>query len=343
MDFQDDPQAAGKYARTALALIQQHKISPVPKSFAVFYAHASADYEALSAELGPILETGAAVSDEVISRLFAEHFELGREAEAIRETSEKMEKAIAAIDQMMVKASENADQYGNHLESFSDQLSEDMTVEDIRGLITDIKSQTRDMKASHETLREDLQESTLEIGGIREEMESSLEESMTDPLTGIANKRYFSRYLWEKAQAATKVGEPLSLMMVKVDAFRAFQKAHGRKVGNEVLALAGRILTNKIVEDDLAARYEGEQFAVVLPGASIEEAAEKAKAMQSAVSNHKLVSRGSGDDYGSISLSIGIALFDQVEYMPQFTQRAENVLSEAVSRGGKLILSEREI
>ncbi len=75
----------------------------------------------------------------------------------------------------------------------------------------------------------------------------------------------------------------------------------------------------------------------------MEEAAEKAKAMQAAVSNHKLVSRGSGDDYGSISLSIGIALFDQVEYMPQLTQRAEKVLGEAVSRGGRRILSEREL
>ncbi len=93
-------------------------------------------------------------------------------------------------------------------------------------------------------------------------LESSV---LTDPLTGVGNRRCFELRLEEELSRAQRHGLPLSLLMVDVDHFKHVNDRHGHLVGDQVLAATGAALSSAVRRDDIVARYGGEEFAVLLP------------------------------------------------------------------------------
>ena len=86
---------------------------------------------------------------------------------------------------------------------------------------------------------------------------------MTDGLTGVANRKCFDDTLGKAIEEAIEGGEPLSLIMLDLDHFKAFNDTYGHQVGDQVLKLLGRTLVQCVKGQDTAARYGGEEFAVI--------------------------------------------------------------------------------
>ncbi|HIQ41525.1 PleD family two-component system response regulator [Ectopseudomonas khazarica] len=129
----------------------------------------------------------------------------------------------------------------------------------------------------------------------------------SDGLTALANRRYFDEYLeieWSRAQ---RDQSELSLLMIDVDYFKAYNDQHGHVAGDEVLRQVGETLRSSCTRaSDLAARYGGEEFAVIMPGTAMGGARLQAEKIRRAVEAlgipHDLPKAGS-----SISISIGVA------------------------------------
>ena len=92
------------------------------------------------------------------------------------------------------------------------------------------------------------------------------EQAITDGLTGLYNHRYFYERLAQEFARAQRYGLPLSMLMLDIDDFKAFNDTYGHPVGDLVLAEVGRVMVAQLRRDvDVAARYGGEEFAVLLP------------------------------------------------------------------------------
>ena len=92
------------------------------------------------------------------------------------------------------------------------------------------------------------------------------EQAITDGLTGLYNHRYFYERLAQEFARAQRYGLPLSMLMLDIDDFKAFNDTHGHPAGDLVLAEVGRVMATQLRRDvDVAARYGGEEFAVLLP------------------------------------------------------------------------------
>ncbi len=102
------------------------------------------------------------------------------------------------------------------------------------------------------------------------------DQATTDMLTGLANRRALEEALGRACAHAAREHEPLSLAMVDIDHFKAFNDAHGHQLGDRVLQLVGKTLGQHTRASDVAARYGGEEFCVLMPGIGSEAAAETA-------------------------------------------------------------------
>jgi diguanylate cyclase (GGDEF)-like protein/PAS domain S-box-containing protein len=139
--------------------------------------------------------------------------------------------------------------------------------------------------------------------------EKAMEEQMrrmimSDALTGVPNRRAFDRTLRTEWRRCSRAGEPLSLLMIDIDNFKSFNDTYGHLVGDEVLCLVARALTNELHRaGDVVARFGGEEFAVVLPNTDAAGAFTVATALVDAV---RAVTLRKASDWG-LSVSVGTA------------------------------------
>lgn len=134
------------------------------------------------------------------------------------------------------------------------------------------------------------------------------ELAATDALTGLANRRTLDQRLrleWERAQRS---GEPLALLMIDVDHFKAFNDRHGHQGGDETLRNVARVIGSNIRRPaDLAARYGGEEFAVILPDTDGDGASTIAEHIRSAVEH---LPPADGDAL-SVTVSVGLSTWEK--------------------------------
>jgi diguanylate cyclase (GGDEF)-like protein len=133
------------------------------------------------------------------------------------------------------------------------------------------------------------------------------EFSIHDPLTNLFNRRYLEETLLRELQRAERDSVPLSIIMMDIDHFKRFNDTLGHAAGDAVLQDIGGLLTRAIRAADIACRYGGEEFVLVLPDASLEVAAMRAELVRDAVKNLRV--ERSGLVLGPVTVSLGVAVF----------------------------------
>lgn len=124
----------------------------------------------------------------------------------------------------------------------------------------------------------------------------------SDELTGLANRRQLRRKLTEEIERSQRTGKPLGIVMVDVDAFKAFNEVWGRLAGDAALVALARVLEENTRPYDTVARYAGEEFVLVLPGSGLEAAVELAERLR-----QRLASLDLPDVSDHLTASFGVA------------------------------------
>jgi diguanylate cyclase (GGDEF)-like protein len=156
-----------------------------------------------------------------------------------------------------------------------------------------------------------LEQVGLSIGNLKLR-ESLRQASIRDVLTGLYNRRFFDESSQRevlRAQRQQSKGDydGLALMMIDIDNFKRFNDQHGHEIGDVVLREVAQVLQSQTRGSDVAARFGGEEFTIVLADITDQLALERAERVRKAVED--LVLRPSGKDVGSITISIGLAQF----------------------------------
>ncbi|MDE2058341.1 MAG: diguanylate cyclase [candidate division NC10 bacterium] len=163
---------------------------------------------------------------------------------------------------------------------------------------------------------------SLSLGNLRLR-ETLRQQSIRDSLTGLFNRRYLDETLPREILRATRAGSTLGVVMLDIDHFKQLNDTHGHDAGDAVLSALGRFLRHHVRGDDIACRYGGEEFTLILPGASLDIVRERAEQVR--LGAQSLVVRVAGIQLGTITLSLGVAVW------PQHGETADAVLQAADS------------
>ncbi|MDH0746295.1 diguanylate cyclase [Pseudomonas sp. GD03842] len=168
---------------------------------------------------------------------------------------------------------------------------------------------------------------------LRQKAERELAElAATDGLTGLANRRHLDRVLRQEWARSARTGKPLSLLMIDVDHFKAFNDRHGHHGGDIALRNVAQALSANIRRPgDLAARYGGEEFIAVLPETDLKGAHALAETIRAAIA---VLPPYAGDQH-AVTVSIGVAsrIPDSSEKEAQLFTEADDALYRAKRRG----------
>ncbi len=154
--------------------------------------------------------------------------------------------------------------------------------------------------------------------------------ALTDSLTKTYNRRYLNSYM-EKALPLFKRGEnELALVLFDIDYFKQVNDTYGHQVGDEILKRLSKIVTEIVRESDILVRLGGEEFLLVLPSTSSEQASDIAEKIRR---NVEIVPFKITDKDISITLSLGVALYDYEEHLNDNIKMADEALYQAKKNG----------
>jgi len=170
------------------------------------------------------------------------------------------------------------------------------------------------------------------------EAEQKLKELLnTDALTGLSNRRFLMGWLFEEIERARRYKRDLCCIMMDIDFFKKLNDTFGHQAGDEVLRTMGEILKSISRSSDIAGRYGGEEFIVLLPETDIEGALAAAEKMRSEVENTEIVI--TGDKTVKITASFGVSRLCTEDDMPleekatDLVERADKALYKAKAEG----------
>ena len=146
-------------------------------------------------------------------------------------------------------------------------------------------------------------------------------QAIRDPLTGLYNRRYLEETMDREIHRSRRLKAPLGVVMMDLDHFKAFNDGFGHAAGDALLSALANVITAGIRAEDIACRYGGEEFLLVLPGASLETTRERAENVRQAVK--ALQVKYQGHFLKSTTISLGVAIF------PDHGVTAEEVIAAA--------------
>jgi diguanylate cyclase len=201
--------------------------------------------------------------------------------------------------------------------------SDESLAELVVDVIGDVVRANQNLKSKLNTAEGRLQEQAIEI-------EAHMSRSLTDALTGLPNRREFNERLEERMGAWNRRRDVFSLLLLDVDHFKKLNDRYGHLAGDQVLSTIGRALRGSIRREDAVARFGGEEFAILLPSTSLEDAVQAAQKVREAVAR---VAIDRNNQQIAVTVSGGLATIESNERVEALIQRADSALYAAKEAG----------
>jgi diguanylate cyclase (GGDEF)-like protein len=167
-------------------------------------------------------------------------------------------------------------------------------------------------------------------------------QAVRDPLTGLYNRRYMQDFLDREAQRARRKNRPLSLMALDLDHFKLFNDTYGHDAGDHALSLVGEVLLHSVRSDDFACRYGGEEFVLILPECTLQQALGRADEIRIRLQQRPLEYHGVVQK--SITVSIGVAALDETtDRIDRLLACADEALYQAKREGRDRVVAARSV
>lgn len=171
------------------------------------------------------------------------------------------------------------------------------------------------------------------------------QESITDPLMGIYNRRYLDRCLSTEIARTNRYGIPLSVLLLDIDYFKRINDSYGHQVGDVVLAELAQVIVNTVRTTDVVSRYGGEEIMVMAPSTPLKTAVNLAERLR------KIIERKSLDVPAklnpklkklNITVSVGVSCFGQNAHdFQSLIQSADEALYRAKKKGRNCVITAR--
>ena len=333
-----DYEYARSIAEKAMRSMEEQLVPLTPNNFHVWFNYWLGEPPVLKRAIDIVIGNKRKFDAAINRGLYVNYIGSKASDEAVAyKVSQQLHSVLASAQHFLSTA---IDDNRSHMAAISDVADQTDAGTDpkvlIRGLIDELnKAATRAAK-----LEVSFQEKQRELDTIRDSLAESEERARTDTLTGLANRRALDEFLRKTQTAAMEKGEPFSALLIDVDHFKRFNDDFGHEVGDQVLKLLAKLLSERLREGDLPARYGGEELAVVLPGAALAAASEVGERIRRAVSEGQITRRSTGEKLPGITVSIGVAQFRNGEPLADLIDRCDRALYLAKRSGRNRVQAE---
>jgi diguanylate cyclase len=237
---------------------------------------------------------------------------------------------IKVISEMMRSYIRESRNYSSYLNDTNEQLAKPIEQIELMSVVESLIKENKTLLDSSYELQLRLEESQSRINALTQDLDAVREESQQDALTELYGRRYFDDALPKCIASAKENKQQLCLMLIDIDAFKHINDTSGHLAGDDIIKSIGALIAGSVRRSDVAARYGGDEFAIILPGASRGAAVRIAERIQSLLSIKKWRLNGGPE---TVTVSIGIASLASTDSPKDLFERADASLYKAKASG----------
>jgi diguanylate cyclase len=331
MRYIESKEQSAELLRLTLPLMVRQAAAYHPISYTIWYEHVAGTNPPLSTALAARLETNEPLSDDEVYRLYARHVS-ERDAAVLDHLQQRLQELLDDTARTINSAGEDSGHFTRTLRESRSDLEQEATAAKIQQVISRLLSEALRMETMTQVLAEKLDGSTREVRALTEQLQRAQTEAVIDPLCGIHNRRGFLREA--KALLESRAGlEGSAIVLADVDHFKQVNDTYGHLLGDKVLRSVGGIFRDSVKDVGVAARVGGEEFALLLPGTTLQAARSLAEQIRAAVARGRIQREKSKEDIGSITVSLGVAVGTAGETLDMLMFRADRALYSAKRAG----------
>jgi diguanylate cyclase len=338
----DEHERTLAFADIALGQIKALSQAATPRNFEIWYNYATSYNPALNQLINQTLKEKGQLSDADLEHIYTTYIASTRASDRIDTVNSRVLNEIKQVLDMIDAAAGSATNYSASLADASAKLDHAHDGEGLRAVLEVLVKGAREMERNNKKLEATLSASKQEIQQLQENLQAVRTESLTDPLTTLANRKFFDQALAKAMAGAKESNQPLSLLMADIDHFKSFNDKHGHLTGDQVLRLVALSMKQNVKGQDVAARYGGEEFIVALPNTTLQSAITVADHIRRAVMTKELMKRSSGERLGRITISIGVAALRTHDTAASLIERADICLYAAKRNGRNRVICEAD-
>jgi diguanylate cyclase len=321
-----------------LQLMARHSAGFHPLSYSVWYEYLAGSNPGLRAALDARLSETTVLSDRDIEVLFDAHVAM-RDIDSSARMRAEIARMIDHVDDVAVDAGQEVRHYGDELEGHRDRLRDEVGQATLHQVVESLIGETNRVRVKTGIYHEHLKKSSEEVERLRGELELVQGLALTDPLTGLLNRRGFDQQMQRIGQGSLS---GCTLLIVDIDHFKAINDAHGHLLGDKVIVAVANVLRGCIGDRGPIARIGGEEFAVLLSHTSSAGGVELAERIRAAVERGKIRRAETEESIGNVTVSLGLATCADKEQFEAMIARADRALYQSKAAGrNRVTVAER--
>lgn len=338
----DEHERTLAFAEVALGQIKALRQAAYPRNYEVWYTYATGYNPSLNQAINDRLAQSGKVTTADIDQIYESFLSPARLTDRVDNFGGQIVDEIDQVMSMIDAAVGSTTHYTESLAHATQSLGTAKDRDGLRSIVETLVRATREMEENNGKLEQSLKTSRQEINQLQVNLEAVRNESLTDPLTSLANRKCFDQSLDKYMAQSTATGEPLTLLLADIDHFKMFNDTFGHLTGDQVLRLVALSVKQNVKGQDIAALYGGEEFAVILPDTSLRSALTVADHIRRAVMTKELMKRSTGEHLGRVTISIGVAAFQRGESPQSLIERADGCLYAAKRCGRNRVMCETD-
>lgn len=342
MDERTQFKTALGLAKRALDYIGRYETPPTPHVFELFYTVCAGVKPELNEALAKVIADKRKVTAADAEHLYQEHLGGGMSTRQVEQVGMKLREEAASMLNVLGTAAESTSRYQSSLRSAEEEFCTATDRQSIEAMLQSLLEATQEMARANADLASNLVASQTQVEQLEQCLKLAREESSKDALTGLTNRKRFDILLNEAILYATSGDLPISLLIIDIDDFKAFNDRYGHMAGDSALRFIASCITANIKDHDVASRYGGEEFAIILPNVTGPDAAEAAERIRAAVQSRELIKKATGESMGRMSISAGVAELRADECAEALLNRADEALYAAKQAGRNTVWFDAE-
>ncbi|MEQ1942510.1 GGDEF domain-containing protein [Mesorhizobium sp. VNQ89] len=310
-------------ASSVLLTMRQMGVVALPRNYEIFYEALSGSNHELSLE---VVGLSKRPTQDDLDRIARKYFDSSNDSAAVEHARETVAKELEEIASILRKERSHVEKFGRVLDQTAEGLNGRLVSKDLLQKIVEVMAVATSSTIDHgKQVANQLSEKSNELETVKSKLEEYKRLANTDQLTQIWNRRAFDREIADIYNSNRGILFK-ALILADIDRFKEINDRFGHPVGDRVLQSIADIFRSSIRADMFVARTGGEEFALIVDGASEEATFEIADRIRMLIEQTPFVNPQTNASYGSVTISMGICMASEAESPEDLYSKCDRTL-----------------